>query len=154
MKTALFPGSFDPFTIGHYDIVLRSLALFDNIVIGIGINSNKKYMFDLETRIANIKNVFADEPRVSVEKYDGLTIDFARQCGACCIVRGIRTNSDFEYEQQLAQINQTLSQQHIDTIFLCSQPQHSMISSSFVRELNKFGQDITPFLPPQKDLKI
>ena len=146
--TAIFTGSFDPFPIGHFDIVSRALPLFSRIVIGVGVNERKKYMQSAEVRCADIKRIFADEPKVEVKAYSDLTVDFARREGAIYIIKGVRSVKDFEYEREQADINRQLS--GIDTLLLYSDPRYSSISSSMVRELIHFGQDVSPYLPTPK----
>ena len=141
----LFPGSFDPFTKGHADLVERALQLFDSIVIAVGYNENKEGWIPVEERVRALKALYANEPRVTVESYTGLTIDFAKQCGAVAILRGIRSVKDYEYEMQLADVNKQLS--GIETLLLFANPQYSSLSSSMVRELVHFGKDIQSFLP-------
>jgi pantetheine-phosphate adenylyltransferase len=145
MKTALFPGSFDPFTIGHHDIVVRGLQLFDEIVIAIGRNAHKSGHSSPEERLQAIQQVYADHPRVRVYIYEGLTIDFAQQVGASCILRGVRSVQDFEYERQIADANKQLS--GIDTVLLYTRPEYAHISSSLLRELQSYNKDITDYLP-------
>ena len=147
LKKALFPGTFDPFTVGHASIVRRGLALVDEIIIGIGINEHeqKRTRFSLEERLANLQRLFADEPRVQVVSYNTLTVDFAREVGAQFILRGIRSVLDFEYEKNIADINRALS--GIETLILFTEPEYAHISSSMVRELLRYGKDITPFIP-------
>ena len=145
MRKAIFPGTFDPFTIGHYSVVERALTFMDEIVIGIGINENKNTYFPIEKRVEMIRKFYKDEPRIKVESYDCLTIDFARQVDAQFIVRGIRTVKDFEYEETIADINRKLA--GIETILLFTEPELTSISSTIVRELLQFGKDVTPFLP-------
>ena len=144
-KKALFSGTFDPFTIGHYALIKRALCLVDEIIIAIGINNEKKTMFSLEERINNIKNIYAEEKRVLVTSYDKLTVDFAKESGVDFILRGIRNFSDFEYEKNMAEINSKLS--GIETIFLFSKPEYDYISSSLVRELIYFNKDISNLIP-------
>ncbi len=145
MRRAIFPGTFDPFTIGHYSVVQRALTFMDEVVIGIGINENKKTWFPTEKRVEMIQQLFADDPRVKVDAYDSLTIDFAKAKDAQFIVRGIRTVHDFEYEETIADINRKLA--GIETILLFTEPELTSISSTIVRELLQFGKDVTPFLP-------
>ena len=145
MKRAIFPGTFDPFTLGHHSIVKRALAFMDEVIIGIGINEGKRCLIPVEKRLEGIRKLYADEPRVKVLTYSGLTVDFACEQGAGVILRGIRTVKDFEYEEGIADINRRLS--GIDTIFLFTEPELSAISSSVVRELLHFGKDVSMFLP-------
>ena len=141
----LFPGSFDPFTLGHKSIVDRTLQFAEEVVIAIGVNAGKKSMFSLEERMAQIQKVYADEPRVKVASYEGLTTDFAESIGATAMVRGVRTAQDFEFERMLADVNRKLT--GIETILLITEPQYSAISSSVVRELLSYGKDVKEFLP-------
>ena len=141
----LFPGSFDPFTRGHADIVGRALEMFDGVVIAVGYNEQKQGWMPVEERVAAIRKVYADEPRVRVERYTGLTVDFAREQGINVIVRGVRTVSDFEFEMQLADVNRQLT--GIETVLLPASPQLASLSSSIVRELAHFGHDVSAFLP-------
>lgn len=145
-RVAVFPGSFNPFTLGHADIVKRGLELFDRIVIGVGINEQKATSSE-ETlpRVTVLRHLYANEPRISVEEYSTLTVDFARQHQAQFILRGVRTYKDFEYEQQIAEVNRQIS--GIETVILFSKPELSHISSSIVRELNHFGKSVNEFLP-------
>ncbi|MDE7409626.1 MAG: pantetheine-phosphate adenylyltransferase [Muribaculaceae bacterium] len=145
MKTAVFPGSFDPFTIGHKDIADRALRIFDRLIIGIGYNINKTAGEDIAARAKAIETVFAGEDRVSVEAYTGLTVDFARRHGARFIVRGLREVKDFEYERNLADTNAAISD--IETVFLTARPEYGFISSSMVRELTANGYDASRFIP-------
>lgn len=145
MKVAIFPGSFDPFTIGHHDIVMRGLNIFDEIVIGIGHNNQKQSTFTLKERLQTIEQVFAHEPRVKVKTYEGLTIDFAMSQKAQCILRGVRSVQDFEYERNIAEANRQLC--GIETVLLYTRPEYAHISSSLVRELYSYNKDITPYLP-------
>lgn len=144
MTTAIFAGSFDPFTIGHKDIVERALPLFDKIVIGIGINQNKQPLFSIEERLAAIRAAFADEPRVAVESFDCLTIDFARRHKAQYLLRGVRRVADYEYEREMADANKELG--GMETVLLFAQPQYTHISSSLVRDLYRHGYDITTYM--------
>ena len=141
----LFPGSFDPFTLGHKSIVDRTLQFAEEVVIAIGVNAGKKSMFSLKERMAQILKVYADEPRVKVASYEGLTTDFAESIGATAMVRGVRTAQDFEFERMLADVNRKLT--GIETILLITEPQYSAISSSVVRELLSYGKDVKDFLP-------
>ena len=142
----LFPGSFDPFTIGHKDIVDRALASFaDEVIIAIGVHPQKKCMFIADERIAQIKRIFASEPRVKVCSYDGLTTDLAQKMGVTALLRSVRSVKDYEYECELADINRQLT--GIETIILIAQPQYAAISSSTVRELIHYGKDVSTFLP-------
>lgn len=145
MKRAIFPGTFDPFTIGHYSIVKRALTFMDEIVIGIGINENKHTYFPIDKRVDMIQKLYKDEPRIKVMAYDSLTIDFAKEIGAGFIVRGIRTVKDFEYEETIADINRKLA--NIETILLFTEPEMTCISSTIVRELLGYKKDISMFLP-------
>jgi pantetheine-phosphate adenylyltransferase len=145
MRRAIFPGTFDPFTIGHYSVVKRALTFMDEVIIGIGINDNKKTWFPMDKRLEMIRGLFADEPRIRVEAYDCLTVDFAKEQNAGFIVRGIRTVHDFEYEETIADINRKLA--GIETILLFTEPELTSISSTIVRELLQFGKDVTLFLP-------
>lgn len=145
MKTAIFPGSFDPITLGHYDIVNRALPLFDRIVIAIGLNAEKKYMFPLEQRQRFIEFAFADTPKVSVISYQGLTIDLCRQLGAEYILRGLRNPADFEFEKAIAHTNRQLSK--IETVFLLTSASTSYISSSIVRDVIRHGGDYRSLVP-------
>ena len=145
MKRAIFPGTFDPFTIGHHSIVKRALTFMDEIVIGIGINEGKKNCISTEKRLEMIRKLYADEPRVKVGAYSDLTIDFAKRQDASFIVRGIRTVRDFEYEEGIADINRKLI--GIETIFLFTEPELTSVSSSVVRELLHYGKDVSAFLP-------
>ena len=145
MKRAIFPGSFDPFTLGHHSIVKRALTFMDEVIIGIGINESKRSLLSIEKRIEEIQKVYADEPRVKVLAYSGLTVDFAREHGVEVILRGIRTVKDFEYEEGIADINRKLS--GIETVFLFTEPEYSAVSSSVVRELLHYGKDVSAFLP-------
>ncbi|MBT3753521.1 MAG: pantetheine-phosphate adenylyltransferase [Flavobacteriaceae bacterium] len=133
MRKAIFPGSFDPFTLGHLDVLKRSLSLFDEITVGIGKNDQKKTMFSEQQRLEFIKKCFINESKIKVESYEGLTIDFCKKIGAKFIVRGIRNNGDFEFEKAIARTNRKLSK--IETIFLLTSAKTSFISSSIVREL-------------------
>lgn len=146
MKRAIFPGTFDPFTIGHYSIVMRGLELFDEIVIGIGVNQSKKTHFDVEKRIEIVQQAFQGEPRISVQTYDSLTVDFAEKVGAKYILRGLRTVADFEYEHTIANANRQLN--GLETVLLFTETEYSFISSTVVRDLIKYGRDINEFLPP------
>ena len=144
-KTALFAGSFDPFTIGHYALIRRALPMFDKIVIGIGTNSGKRCMFSVEERIKAIEKIFADEVRIEVKVYECLTMDFAKKIGADVLLRGVRSTKDFEYEREIADMNLRLG--GIDTVLLISEPEYASISSSIVRELITYGKDISELLP-------
>lgn len=144
-KTALFAGTFDPYTIGHYSIVTRAMAMFDKIIIAVGRNSTKSSQTDAEKRAENIACIYADEPRIEVTTYEGLTADFAKEQGACCLLRGVRSVRDFEYERDLADLNREIS--GIETVILLSEPQYAAISSSAVRELMSYGKDVSKFLP-------
>ena len=145
MSKAIFPGTFDPFTIGHYSIVKRALTFLDEVVIGIGINDSKHTFLPIEKRIEMIEQLYADEPRVKVAAYSGLTIDFAKEEEAQVIVRGIRTVRDFEYEETIADINRKLS--GIETLLLFTEPELTSVSSTIVRELLRHGKDVSQFLP-------
>lgn len=145
VKKAIFPGSFDPFTVGHESIVNRGLEVFDHIVIAVGVNSDKHCLFKAQQRVDFIKTVFADEPRVSVETYDGLTVDFARQLGCSHILRGLRTSADFEFERAIAQVNRQMT--GIDTVFLLTTPEHTPVNSTIVRDILRHGGDASIFLP-------
>lgn len=146
MKTAIFPGSFNPFTKGHYDIVSRALTIFDKVVIGIGYNPDKPKPEDLQQRIEQIAAIYKDDNRVEVAAYDDLTIDFAKRHDATAIVKGVRNIQDFEYERTQAEYNRMMSD-GIETILLFSDPKYSSLSSSIVRTLQKFGKDVTDLLP-------
>lgn len=145
MRRAIFPGSFDPFTIGHHSIVKRALAFMDEIVIGIGVNEGKQSCIPTEKRLQMIEQLYKDEPKVKVEAYSGLTVDFAEKWQASFIIRGIRTVRDFEYEEGIADVNKKLS--GIETIFLFTEPEFSSVSSTVVRELLHYGKDVSAFLP-------
>ena len=143
-RTALFPGSFNPFTPGHADIVRRGLELFDHIIIGVGVNCRKPEA-DVEATLAPIRRLYRDDRRVSVEAYSELTVRFAERVGARFLLRGVRSVKDFEYERDLAQVNRQLS--GIDSVILFSEPALAAWSSSVIRELQAFGEDIDPYLP-------
>ena len=145
MKKAVFPGSFDPITLGHYDIINRALPLFDEIVIAIGVNTDKKYMFSLEERINFIKNSFADESKITVTSYQGLTIDYCLEIKADFILRGLRNPADFEFEKAIAIANRKLS--GIETVFLLTSAETSYISSSIVRDIIKNNGDVSILVP-------
>jgi pantetheine-phosphate adenylyltransferase len=147
-KTAIFPGSFDPFTIGHASVVERGLPLFDEIVIGVGINENKRPLLSSDERVRAIAALYADEPRVRVVAYDDLTVDLARREQARFILRGLRSVKDFEYERDIANMNERLA--GVETVLLFTDPQYSCISSSVVRDLIAFGKDVSDFLPKKK----
>ena len=145
MTTAVFPGSFDPFTVGHDAIVRRALPLFDKIIIGVGVNVRKQYLYGADKRVEDIARLYAAEPKVEVKAYSGLLVDFARQEGARFIVKGVRSVKDFEYEREQADINLKIG--GLDTLLLFSEPQYQSVSSSMVRELLHFGRDVSEFLP-------
>ena len=145
-KVALFPGTFDPFTLGHLDIVNRGLNIFDVVVVAIGMNTGKKHMFSLEQRKQWIKEIFDNEPRVRVASYEGLTAKYAEQIGAHFILRGLRTNQDFTYEKQIAYVNEDMSPS-INSVFLMSHQTNATVSSTIVRDLIQFGGDYEKYLP-------
>ncbi len=145
MKRALFPGSFDPITLGHYDIITRALDLFDEIVVAIGVNGDKNYMFTVEQRKEFIEKAFADEPKVKVTTYQGLTVDFCKEIDAQFILRGLRNPADFEFEKAIAHTNRTLSK--IETVFLLTAARTSFISSSIVRDVIRNNGDYTVLVP-------
>lgn len=147
IKTAVFPGSFDPFTLGHESVVVRALKVFDRVIIGIGFNTTKTAYFPLEKRIEWIKKVFENmKDRVEVKSFKGLTVDFCRAENAGYILRGLRTASDFEYERAIAQTNKAMFSD-IETVFLLTLPQHTYINSSVIREIIRQGGDASRFLP-------
>ncbi|MDX2197097.1 MAG: pantetheine-phosphate adenylyltransferase [Cytophagales bacterium] len=145
-KTALFPGSFDPFTNGHKDIVIRGLSIFDHIVIGIGYNTAKKRYFDIDMMVNKVKLAFEHEPNVSVEAFDTLTSDFAKLKNAKYLLRGLRNTSDLEYENTIAQANKYINKD-LETFFLITSPEYAALSSTVVREMHKYGVNIDKFLP-------
>ncbi|UFH52938.1 pantetheine-phosphate adenylyltransferase [Spirosoma sp. KNUC1025] len=145
-KIALFPGSFDPFTKGHEDIVLRGLRLFDEIVIGIGRNASKARYFPLEQMISLIEGAFQHEPAVRVISYDGLTANVARDVGAKFLLRGLRNTTDFEYENGISQVNRYIYED-VETVFLITSPHLAPVSSSIIRDLHRYGQAVDTFLP-------
>ena len=151
MRKAIFPGSFDPITLGHYDIIKRSIPLFDEIVVAIGINAEKKYMFSLEDRKRFIEEAFADEPSISVVVYEGLTIDLCKKLKANFILRGLRNPADFEFEKAIAHTNRRLSK--IETVFLLTASKTSYISSSIVRDVIRNGGDYTVLVPESVVIK-
>ena len=146
MKTALFPGSFDPFTNGHLDVVRRGLALFDTVIVALGTNSSKERYRPLPEMLERIEQLFIDEPRVQVVTYQGLTADFARATGATVLLRGLRNCLDFEYETPIAQANAHLCP-GLETVFLPPVPSLAGISSSIVRDIHRFGGDVSAFVP-------
>ncbi len=147
-RICLFPGTFDPVTLGHVDIITRAVSLFDEIVVGIGTNSNKTTMFSEKKRKEWLEKIFINEPKVSVSVYGGLTINFCKEIGAKYILRGIRFVSDFEYEKTIADANRTLDKT-IETIFLTCEPKYTSIASTIVRDIIKNGGDASPFLPEE-----
>ncbi|MBC7760119.1 MAG: pantetheine-phosphate adenylyltransferase [Phormidesmis sp. FL-bin-119] len=148
MKIALFPGSFDPVTKAHVDILRRAIPLFDKVVIGIGLNSTKAAFLDIERRKAMLQAVFADEKKVEVLTYEGLTVEFCKKIGASYMIRGIRTVSDFEYEKAIAQMNHALVPE-IESIFIVSKPGYSSISSTIVRDIMRNKGDVRQFIPKE-----
>lgn len=149
-KIAIFPGSFDPITIGHVDIVKRALPLFDELIIAIGVNTQKKYLYTLDQRKRWIREVFRDEDRVRVESYEGLTINYCKSVGASYILRGIRSAADFDYEKTIAHLNLAMAPQ-LETLLILSRPELSAISSTIVREIIIGKGDTSKFIPAEID---
>lgn len=145
MRRAIFPGSFDPLTLGHHDIILRGITLFDELIIAIGKNAEKKYMFSLDERMSFIKKAFENEPKIKVLTYEGLTVDFCKEVNADYILRGLRNPADFEFEKAIAHTNRKLSE--IETVFLLTSSGKSYISSSIVRDVIRNGGDYTGLVP-------
>jgi pantetheine-phosphate adenylyltransferase len=150
-KTAIFPGSFSPFTVGHQSVVDRALPLFDKIIISIGINSEKNQYFSIEERLQWIKDVYGNNPKIEVKFYEGLTVDFCKKENANYILRGLRDSHDFKFEKGIAQMNKDLNKE-IETIFIITPPEISHISSSIIRDIIKNGGDVSQFLPKEIDL--
>jgi len=146
MRICLFPGTFDPVTLGHVGIINRALPLFDKIIVGIGLNTSKAPMFSPEQRLQWVKEIYKDEERVEGAIYEGLTIEFCKKIGAYFILRGIRYVSDFEYEKTIADANRTMDKK-IETIFLTGEPKYTSVASTIVRDIIKNGGDASPFLP-------
>ncbi|MGE4288863.1 MAG: pantetheine-phosphate adenylyltransferase [Salinivirgaceae bacterium] len=151
MKTAVFAGSFDPFTTGHESVVVRALPLFDKIIIAIGSNSSKSEFLSVVERIELIENVFRDEPRVMVEAYDGLTVDYCKKVNAGFMIRGIRTAADFEYERGVAQMNKIMLP-GVESVFLLTTPELTPVNSTIVRDILRHGGDVSQFLPRNADI--
>jgi pantetheine-phosphate adenylyltransferase len=151
-KIAVFPGSFDPFTIGHEAIIKRALSLFDEIIVAVGANASKKNFYSLETRKEMINKVFEDEPKVRVDHYEGLTVDFCKKNGAGYLLRGLRTSADFEFERAIGQVNKSMAP-GIETVFLLTAPEHSYINSTIVRDIIKSGGNASNFVPAAINLK-
>lgn len=149
-RIAIFPGSFDPFTIGHESIVQRALPLFDKIVIMIGFNANKQSFYPIEKRLKWINQVFQEEEKITVQIYDGLTVDFCKDVNAKYILRGIRTSSDFEYERAIAQVNKKMHPE-IESVFLLTLPEHTPVMATIVRDIVFHGGDASMFLPKVLD---
>jgi pantetheine-phosphate adenylyltransferase len=153
---AVFPGSFDPFTIGHEEIVRRGLKIFDRIIVAVGENAGKREFLDITVRVELIRKAFREEPRVSVERYTGMTVEYCERVGAPFLIRGLRTAADFEYERAVGQINRVLDAR-VETVFLLTSPQRTFISSSIVKDILLNGGDASPFLPShvtREDLKM
>lgn len=148
MKVALFPGSFDPVTKAHVDIIKRAIGLFDKLYIGIGDNSSKKGLLGIEQREQMLRAVFVNEPKIHIVAYEGLTVEFCRSIGAAYMIRGIRTVSDFEYEKAIAQMNHSLAPE-IESIFIVSKPGYSSISSTIVRDILRHNGDVSQFIPKE-----
>ena len=151
-KIAVFPGSFDPFTIGHEGIVRRALSLFDEIIIAVGANALKKSYYPLNVRKEMISKVFINEPRIRVDHYEGLTVDYCRKNGAGYLLRGLRTAADFEFERAIAQVNKALASD-IESVFLLTVPEHTPINSTIVRDIIRSGGDASAFVPASINLK-
>jgi len=145
-RIAVFPGSFDPFTIGHEGIVRRALVLFDEIIIAVGANALKKSYYSLETRKEMISKVFRDDPGITVDHYEGLTVDYCRKRGAQYLLRGLRTAADFEFERAIAQVNRTIMPD-VETVFLLTVPEHASVNSTIVRDIIRSGGDASIFVP-------
>ena len=150
-KICVFPGSFDPITIGHVDLVNRAIPLFDKVIVAVGINSSKKYLFSLEQRIEWLESVFKGQPKVEIGHFKGLTVHYCKQKGANYLLRGLRNASDFDYEKTISQLN-TIVGDNVETVFLISQPGFSHISSTIVREIIVGKGDAAPFLPSEVKL--
>ena len=144
-RIAIFPGSFDPFTVGHHSIVMRALPLFDKIVVAIGTNAAKYAMVSESRRVEALRELYADNEKIEVISYEGLTVDAAKMCGAKVILRGVRMIQDFEYEKNLAEVNRSIS--GLETVLLYTLPEFGHISSSIVRELIRYGRDVSSLLP-------
>jgi pantetheine-phosphate adenylyltransferase len=151
-KIAVFPGSFDPFTIGHEAIVKRALVMFDEIIIAVGANALKKSYFAVETRKQIISKVFKNEPRVRVDHYEGLTVDYCKKNGAGFLLRGLRTAADFEFERAIAQVNKVLAPD-IESVFILTVPEHSHINSTIVKDIIRSGGDASKFIPASINIK-
>lgn len=149
-RIAIFPGSFDPFTIGHESIVTRALPLFDKIIISIGYNSEKRQFFPIEKRIQWIKEAFQNNPKIEVETFSGLTVEYCQAKNAKFILRGLRTAADFEYERAIAQINKKMAYE-LESIFLLTTPEHTPITSTIVRDIIRHGGDVSQFMPKVQD---
>ena len=151
-KIAVFPGSFDPFTIGHEAIVKRALSIFDEIIIAVGANALKRSFYSVDTRKKMISKVFQDEPRVKVDHYEGLTVDYCKKNGSSFLLRGLRTAADFEFERAIAQVNKAMSPE-IESVFILTIPEHAHINSTIVRDIIRSGGDASKFVPSSIDLK-
>jgi pantetheine-phosphate adenylyltransferase len=151
-KIAVFPGSFDPFTVGHESVVIRALSLFDKIIIAVGYNSNKKSLFSIEQRLAIIKKVFENEPRIEVISFEGLTVDLCKRINVLYILRGLRTSDDFEFERAVGQVNKAMNPD-VESVFLLTAPEHSFVNSSVVREIIMHNGDPSQFIPKSINIK-
>ena len=151
-KIAVFPGTFDPVTKGHVDIVSRGANLFDEVIVAVGVNTNKKTLFDLETRTEWLKKAFETLPNVRIDHYEGLTVEYCHKIGAGYLLRGLRNGTDFDYESHIAQLNKNLKNE-VETVFILSSPELSYISSTLVRDLIIHKGDFRKYLPEQVDLK-
>ncbi len=150
-KVAVFPGSFDPFTVGHENIVLRGLSIFDKIIVAIGIHSTKQPLLKIEARVEMVTRIFKDNEQVSAGSFEGLTVDYCRKVHATHMLRGIRTAADFEYERAIAQINKKMLPS-VESIFLLTTPEHTPVNSTIIRDIIRNGGDASQFLPKGVDI--